>query len=251
MGQAYRNIESADDLQYFVSSESGLEKEFVTNDTGDSGTTSADAAIKLDTTASIWVRWNEVPLAEDTEVLVRMRTTQNFSINHGVVVRGQGQFGSTTASGYHLNIRGTIGFRDFRTVNNTETHFQAANVVNLTSTLEYNLLRVRAEGSTIRFKAWETGATEPDWQRTRTNTDVTGTGLVGLFLRGISASLLVDWIGAGWDGDPAPTGPVGVSEEPFQLRHNPRTNKVIPVLSSPTVTDIGANCVRPRVSKGY
>ena len=42
-----------------------------------------------------------------------------------------------------------------------------------------------------------------------------------------------------------------VSEEPFLLRHNPRTNKVIPVLSSPTVTDIGANCVRPRVTKGY
>ena len=39
--------------------------------------------------------------------------------------------------------------------------------------------------------------------------------------------------------------------EPFQLRHNPRTNKVIPVLSAPTVTDIGANCVRPRVTKGY
>ena len=42
-----------------------------------------------------------------------------------------------------------------------------------------------------------------------------------------------------------------VSAEPFALRHNPRTNKVIPVLSAPTVTDIGANCVRPRVTKGY
>jgi len=39
--------------------------------------------------------------------------------------------------------------------------------------------------------------------------------------------------------------------EPFLLRHNPRTNKVIPVLSSPTVTDIGATCVRPRVTKGF
>ena len=57
-------------------------------------------------------------------------------------------------------------------------------------------------------------------------------------------------IGVGTDGDPAPTGPVGTTEA-FALRHNPRTNKVIPVLSSPTVTDIGANCVRPRVTKGY
>ena len=44
---------------------------------------------------------------------------------------------------------------------------------------------------------------------------------------------------------------VDVSAEPFLLRHNPRTNKVIPVLSSPTVTDIGAACVRPRVTKGF
>ena len=46
-------------------------------------------------------------------------------------------------------------------------------------------------------------------------------------------------------------GGASVSAEPFLLRHNPRTNKVIPVLSSPTVTDIGANCVRPRVTKGF
>ena len=59
------------------------------------------------------------------------------------------------------------------------------------------------------------------------------------------------FVGVGTDGDPAPTGFVEVSAEPFQLRHNPRTNKVIPVLSAPTVTDIGANCVRPRVTKGY
>ena len=61
----------------------------------------------------------------------------------------------------------------------------------------------------------------------------------------------IDWIGIGRNGEPAPTGPVEVSAEPFLLRHNPRTNKVIPVLSAPTVTDIGANCVRPRVTKGY
>ena len=60
----------------------------------------------------------------------------------------------------------------------------------------------------------------------------------------------IDWIGIGRNGDPAPTGPVGTTEA-FALRHNPRTNKVIPVLSAPTVTDIGANCVRPRVTKGY
>ena len=56
-------------------------------------------------------------------------------------------------------------------------------------------------------------------------------------------------------GSPPSAGPFElaglVSTESYQLRHNPRTNKVIPVLSAPTVTDIGANCVRPRVTKGY
>ena len=74
-------------------------------------------------------------------------------------------------------------------------------------------------------------------------------GRVGWFQR--AGASLIYWFGIGTDGDPAPTGPVEVSAEPFLLRHNPRTNKVIPVLSSPTVTDIGANCVRPRVTKGF
>ena len=39
--------------------------------------------------------------------------------------------------------------------------------------------------------------------------------------------------------------------EPYRFTHHPRLHKVIPTLSSPTVTDIGAACVRPRVTKGY
>ena len=79
----------------------------------------------------------------------------------------------------------------------------------------------------------------------------TGFGLIsGANSGGLFRMVHFSWIGVGTDGDPAPTGPLSTTEA-FALRHNPRTNKVIPVLSSPTVTDIGAACVRPRVSKGY
>ena len=89
-----------------------------------------------------------------------------------------------------------------------------------------------------------------DHSDTALDSQITGVGWVGVTTRSASEAYIYA-IGIGTDGDPAPTGPVEVSAEPFLLRHNPRTNKVIPVLSSPTVTDIGANCVRPRVTKGY
>ena len=82
-----------------------------------------------------------------------------------------------------------------------------------------------------------------------TSLSFTGSNLSFLTSRPESIAYVYS-IGIGTDGDPAPTGPIGTTEA-FALRHNPRTNKVIPVLSSPTVTDIGANCVRPRVTKGY
>ena len=132
------------------------------------------------------------------------------------------------------------------------------NEVNLTTTVSWDcriwhwrLLEV--SGNTIRHKLY-TGVAddEPsDWTHETTDSTYSGDGGVGLFFRIMNTSFYVREIYVGTDGDPAPTGPVDVSAEPFLLRHNPRTNKVIPVLSSPTVTDIGANCARPRVSKGY
>ena len=111
--------------------------------------------------------------------------------------------------------------------------------------------RVQIVGSTVRAKYFTHYGVEPaEWGHEVQNTDWPGAGRVAMQVNDQSPSLLGK-IGIGTDGDPAPTGPVEVSAEPFLLRHNPRTNKVIPVLSSPTVTDIGANCVRPRVTKGF
>jgi hypothetical protein len=111
----------------------------------------------------------------------------------------------------------------------------------------------------MRWKVWAPGDSEPLGFRYDDTQAVNGVfsdptlAGAGVLIRN-NWSVDVDLIefGVGTDGDPAPTGPVGgVSTEPFLLRHNPRTNKVVPVLSSPTVTDLGATCVRPRVTKGF
>ena len=104
----------------------------------------------------------------------------------------------------------------------------------------------------VTGRQWAPGDPEPGVQLEATDTTYPDAGAPGIYCR-LSSGSMRFWLYAfGWgtDGDPAPTGPLGTTEA-FALRHNPRLNKVIPVLSSPTVTDIGANCVRPRVTKGY
>ena len=114
------------------------------------------------------------------------------------------------------------------------------------------------DGSSLEVRRWLAGDSRPEIASASV-TDASAlseSGFFGLALLSGSTSdveAFPAWvyeIGVGTDGDPAPTGPLSTTEA-FALRHNPRTNKVIPVLSSPTVTDIGANCVRPRVTKGY
>jgi len=109
-------------------------------------------------------------------------------------------------------------------------------------------------GNDSGVKGWLATAEEPSGWGAEGSTGIQSqAGVPGFSLSITDAQIYYLYgFGVGTDGDPAPTGPVGgVSAEPFLLRHNPRTNKVIPVLSSPTVTDIGATCVRPRVTKGF
>ena len=113
--------------------------------------------------------------------------------------------------------------------------------------------RALTNGEAAKIKAWLPQDEEPVlWGADGSSENNVVSGKQGIGGRlNTNQILYVHGFGVGTDGDPAPTGPVDVSAEPFLLRHNPRTNKVIPVLSSPTVTDIGANCVRPRVTKGF
>ena len=104
----------------------------------------------------------------------------------------------------------------------------------------------------LRMRAWKVGDPYPQYP------DLEATDSSSPFMSGWNGIGDILGVAKQWgtvriatDSDTALPEEFTVSAEPFLLRHNPRTNKVIPVLSSPTVTDIGANCVRPRVTKGY
>ena len=127
--------------------------------------------------------------------------------------------------------------------------------VNTVTATDYHFIELTRNGSAAEARWWagDVGDRPASATSSATSTTDTTEGPCGLYgYQNNGNTYFVKTLAIGTDGDPAPTGPVGgISVEPFALRHNPRTNKVIPVLSSPTVTDIGAACVRPRVTKGF
>ena len=126
--------------------------------------------------------------------------------------------------------------------------------VNTVTATDYHFMELTRNGSAAEARWWDGDVGDRPASATSSATSTTDRteGPCGLYgYQNDGNTYFVKTLAIGTDDDPAPTGPVGVSEEPFLLRHNPRTNKVIPVLSSPTVTDIGAACVRPRVTKGF
>ena len=191
----------------------------------------------------------------DVRVLVR-DASGNSARGLGAGVQfGEDQFGRPDGQG-HLIARGSTDARFY--INTSNISISGApsitnNAYHWTGA-EYEL---SGSDQIVRLYKWTGDASDrPSAFDTLTNPSGLATGTqkhgVGAYLFDSANSFYVKIIAIGTDGDPAPTGPVGgISAEPFALRHNPRTNKVIPVLSSPTVTDIGATCVRPRVSKGF
>ena len=141
------------------------------------------------------------------------------------------------------------GLRIYRTTN---TLASIPNVLPIDTFQWYRMVRDPIQ-NIMAGKIWVDGDPEPSEWGVYWDSDAVSNPedtLRFFFSSSVFSSHWVDVAGIGTDGDPAPTGPLSTTEA-FALRHNPRTNKVIPVLSSPTVTDIGANCVRPRVTKGY
>ena len=175
-------------------------------------------------------------------------------------IRGSGS--ASTRTGYLVWLRpGTNNYAIRKYTSGSESVLASGTLSDYYNADESNSGHVHFEaedqgGSVVlRMRAWKVGDPYPQ------DPDLEATDSSSPFMSGWNG--IGDILGAAkqWgtvriatDSDTALpeefTGGV-VSAEPFALRHNPRTNKVIPVLSAPTVTDIGANCVRPRVTKGY
>ena len=196
--------------------------------------------------------WDAVPeagvIAVRVDGLFSFVATQSLNNIVSPVICGSGT--QATRTGYFVFIRRSGDVELFRAVNGTEVKVANTNRTAIITDVRCIIeLSINANGL-IELYFWEQSEAKPALPLlSYTDPSPLSAGWCGWFDTGAPTANGVKLysISAGTDGDPAPTGPA----EPFQLRHNPRTNKVIPVLSAPTVTDIGANCVRPRVTKGY
>ena len=204
-------------------------------------------------TGRIQYHWDVVDVAEDFEIFCLSRTDDAGSSSANAPGLG-GRMSSSLINGYIASYRVAGRLFSTRWQNDSQTVLNTSSIGNGVSNPEaYHWMGVAAGGSAIKYFSWDGAITDrPVTPRySTTDTTLTGAGPVGLMATAVTQPGYARIVTVGTDGDPAPTGPVDVSAEAFTLRHNPRTNKVIPVLSSPTVTDIGAACVRPRVTKGY
>ena len=190
-----------------------------------------------------FVSWDTVPSAAQVNVLMRV----SGSTDRRICARGSGASGSET--GWTLGRR-VNSARISRYLNGAFNDTANSDVFNSVAT-DVVFSEANLDGSILQWREWRTSDSAPGWDISINNSGVSEAGQTGVFIFEANRTLKVWSFAVGTDGDPAPTGPVEVSAEPFLLRHNPRTNKVVPVLSSPTVTDIGAACVRPRVTKGF
>ena len=190
-----------------------------------------------------FISWDTVPDAAQVNVLMRV----SGSLDRRICARGSGAIGSET--GWTLGRRESTMARVSRYLNGAFNNTANSSVFHSTTT-DVVFSEANLDGSSLQWREWLTSDSAPDWRISINNSNISEAGQTGIFLFEASLTLKVWSFAVGTDGDPAPTGPLSTTEA-FALRHNPRTNKVIPVLSSPTVTDIGATCVRPRVSKGY
>ena len=186
-----------------------------------------------------FVSWDTVPSAAQVNVLMRV----SGSTDRRIFARGSGAAASET--GWMLGRRTPNDARVARYVNG-ELITDVDMTVFVSATSDMVFSEANLDGSSLQWREWLASDPAPDWMASTDSSAISGAGQTGIFFFEADTALKVWSFAVGTDGDPAPAGPVS-----FLLRHNPRTNKVIPVLSSPTVTDIGANCVRPRVTKGY
>ena len=197
--------------------------------------------------------WDAVEESATMEVLARVRfvgSKQTTSTIGGTLGRGSGSSGSETAMANNpLAINSGSERYNLTQYSNGSFSILSFDSVSWDTSTWY-WAKLALDASSAESKRWSGSPSDEPSSGVSASTTVTGSGWAGVLIFQHARFLDFDVFAVGTDGDPAPTGPLSTTEA-FALRHNPRTNKVIPVLSAPTVTDIGANCVRPRVTKGY
>lgn len=159
----------------------------------------------------------DVPTAADVEVLALIRPLEiNDSLNPEAVrvfLRGSVVSGNRTL--YQFGFRNlTAGDGGFNAVAiDRFVGGSGTNILNAEFHWELNknfFLRFRAEGTSLKGKAWPATIAEPDeWTIELTDTNVSGDGFVGLHTSSVGPKAgLVNWFSVGLNGDSAPMPPL-------------------------------------------
>ena len=116
----------------------------------------------------------------DTEVLTSFRWSQSTALSYlSVYARGTGgwQNGYRPRNGVGLQLASTSTAVDVqKNVNGTMTTVRRDTGVAAVTTAK-QWLRLRVSGTTLQYKVWTDGQTEPaGWEQTATGVDVTGAG---------------------------------------------------------------------------
>ncbi|HEU5271049.1 MAG TPA: Ig-like domain-containing protein, partial [Jatrophihabitans sp.] len=158
------------------------------NSNGTVDTSSGAGRIANADVAGAWARAQLTGLANqsDTELLTSFQWSSTGAVSYlSVYLRGSGgwQNAYRPKNGYGLELQsnsGTVVLQ--KDVNGTATNLATVTGAQQVSTAK-QWLRLRVSGSTIQFKIWTDGSTEPTtWTATSTDTDVTAPGQLFLSL---------------------------------------------------------------------
>lgn len=137
----------------------------------------------------------------NTDILVRVRSSNSSLEQYRLMARGSGAAGSET--GYCLRLFGpTMTMMRFASGSSFNVG-SSASIPNTVSNAWY-YARFRVNGTSLQGKFWKDGDPEPDWQVSGTDSSITAAGWVGVMGWSSTNTRDMDWFSVGTNGDTAP-----------------------------------------------
>lgn len=183
----------------------------------------------------------------NTDILVRVRSTNAGLEHYRLMARGSGAAGSETA--YCLKMSGTAMSLERFASGSVFTMGSAYTIPAVNNAWYY--ARFRVNGTSLQGKFWKDGDPEPDWQVSATNSSITAAGWVGVIGWSGVNTRDMDWFSVGTNGDTpllsiSTTTPIRVS----QVVSEAALATVAPARVSQVVAEVALATVAPaRVSQ--
>lgn len=160
-----------------------------------------------------FITWDEIGSVADIEVVMRasfLVNSDDYTVDIGV--RATTNAENTGYFGQYKLTSGAGALDTYRNVSGTFTQMGTA-PVSAGGAGSIHWVRMRVVGSDFYMRAWADGASEPaTWDVTQAATHITAAGVMGLASIWANATMLIDLVGVGTDGDTAPTEAPSTSE---------------------------------------